>query len=182
MRLVGGTALALQLGHRNSVDLDFFGEWDSSVDFNGVLSRVGTVERRKDSGNIRMYLVSGFKVDIVHYTYKWLADTVEEDGVRMASPADIAPMKLEAICKRGNKKDFMDMAALLDHFPLADMIRFHGEKYDIKNEFTIMRSLTYFVDAEDSPMPRMFNTMTWTQAKKRILDAVREYERQIRMG
>ena len=90
-RLVGGTSLALQYGHRNSVDLDFFGKLDEDIDdLRQCLELMGTVVPIKEKKNIRIYEVNGVKVDFVDYSrYPWLTDPVLEEGLRLASPQDI---------------------------------------------------------------------------------------------
>ena len=106
-RLVGGTALALQLGHRKSVDLDFFGQINvDSQDLKEALRTLGTLTILNDSKNIHIYVLNEVKIDIVNYTYHWLDDVVYKDGIRLASPRDIAAMKITAIEGRGTKKRF----------------------------------------------------------------------------
>ena len=86
-RLVGGTALALQLGHRTSIDLDIFGKWDYSEDLAAALSRVGKVEKESESssGKMAFFFIDDVKVDCVSYEeYKWLDPPVDETGVRLA--------------------------------------------------------------------------------------------------
>ena len=96
-RLVGGTALALQLGHRKSVDLDFFGQINvDSQDLKEALRTLGTLTILNDSKNIHIYVLNEVKIDIVNYTYPWLDDVVYKDGIRLASPRDIAAMKITA--------------------------------------------------------------------------------------
>ena len=106
-RLVGGTALALQLGHRVSVDLDVFGKWDYAEDLQLELSGVGHAEKESGTPNGRMafFYVDGVKVDCVAYDmYPWLEPPVEEGGVRLAGVKDIAAMKVNAITNRGTRK------------------------------------------------------------------------------
>lgn len=80
-RLVGGTALALQFGHRKSVDLDFFGHIDvDSLDLQEALQTIGTLTTLKDSKNIHIYSLDGIKIDIVNYAYPWLDDVVIKNG------------------------------------------------------------------------------------------------------
>ena len=96
-RLVGGTALALQLGHRVSVDLDVFGKWDYSKDLYSVLSSVGHVEKESGSpdGRMAFFYIDGVKVDCVSYEmYEWLEPSLEMEGVRLAGIKDIAAMKI----------------------------------------------------------------------------------------
>ena len=172
-RLVGGTALALQLGHRLSIDLDLFGIWDRTIDLLHILGRCGTVTEEHRTNNICVYNVSDIKVDVVYYDYAWLRDPIRVDGIRLAMMEDIAPMKLEAINSRGSKKDFIDLAFLLEQFSLEQMLSLYREKFPQGSEYLVMRSLVYFDDAEDDPMPVMLKPLSWDAAKERICEAVR---------
>jgi hypothetical protein len=173
-RLVGGTALALQLGHRLSIDIDLFGIWDRELDLHEVLERCGSVIAEHRTQNIHVFNVNEIKVDVVYYEYEWLSSPVEVEGVRMALVNDIAPMKLEAINSRGSKKDFIDMAFLLEKFSLNEILEWYKAKYPNGSEYLVLRSLVYFDDAEDDPMPLMLKPMDWESAKERIRDAVRK--------
>jgi len=174
IRLVGGTSLALQLGHRKSVDLDLFG---SLGVMGGTLEHVlrghGAVELVNRSKVVETYFVRGVKVDFVNYPYVWLAEPLCADGLTLASSQDIAPMKLEAITNRGSKKDFIDLAFLLETYTLSEMLELYTAKYPHGSEFLVLRSLVYFDDAEDDPMPVMLKPLSWNEAKARICDAVR---------
>ena len=108
-RLVGGTALALQLGHRKSIDLDFFGSIDASLqEIASALSTSASVSPLSESSMKRFLIVDGVKVDVVNYPYSWIDEPVIEDGVALAGIKDIAAMKLSAITNRGTRKDFVD--------------------------------------------------------------------------
>ena len=123
-RLVGGTALALHLGHRVSVDLDIFGRWDYEKDLGLALSKVGRVEKESgtQSGKMAFFYVDDVKVDCVAYEeYAWIDAAVEESGVRLAGVRDIAAMKVNAVTNRGTRKDFVDVARLLDDYPLEEI-------------------------------------------------------------
>jgi len=127
--LVGGTALALQIGHRNSIDIDMFG--NSIIDedaFIDELNRFGRVEKLQKTKNILIVSVNNIKVDFVNYRYPLLEDFKNIDGVRMASKKDIAAMKLNAISGRGSRKDFIDLFFLLKEFSLEEMIKFYDDK------------------------------------------------------
>lgn len=176
-RLVGGTALALQLGHRVSVDLDIFGKWDYAADLVAELSKIGRVEKESGtaSGKMAFLYVEDIKVDCVSYEeYRWLDPPVEESGVRLAGVRDIAAMKINAITNRATRKDFVDMARLLEDHPLEEMFAWYREKYPAANPALAMRSMSYFADAETMPMPRMLTPFDWAAAKDRIRAAVRE--------
>ena len=175
MRLVGGTALALQYGHRQSIDLDFFGDLkcDKSETKN-ILSQYGKVTVLKETETIRIYVIDGIKVDFVHYScYPWLTPAVIENGLRLASPQDIAAMKVNAIEGRGTRKDFVDIYFLLKHFKLSELLEFYKQKYPEYSFFRALMSLTYFDDAEQQPMPNMLNPISWDVMKQKIIAEVK---------
>ena len=172
-RLVGGTALALQLGHRKSIDLDFFGTIDCEAEYlRESIAGIASLTILKESPHIHIYIVDGIKVDIVNYKYPWLDDVVLEQGLRLASVSDIAAMKITAIIGRGTKKDFIDIAFLLHHFSLEEILHFYAAKYNDSSVFMAMKSVAYFDDAEADPMPDMFVNQSWQQVKAYILSKI----------
>jgi predicted nucleotidyltransferase component of viral defense system len=176
VRLVGGTSLALQYGHRNSVDLDFFGNiGEENDEFKEILRKYGKLSILKESKNINVYIVNGIKIDIVNYKYPWIDNVIEEDGLRLASPTDIAAMKVNAIEGRGTKKDFIDIYFLLQHFSLNDILRFYQKKYPENSIFRALMSMTYFDDADRQIMPKMFVNITWEAIKINIKEIVDHY-------
>ena len=176
-RLVGGTALALQLGHRKSVDLDFFGQLPvSGIELEQALLVFGPVALANRSRLVETYFVRDIKVDFVDYPYPWLDTAVEIGGLRLASPRDIAAMKLSAITNRGSKKDFVDLAFLLERYPLSEMLTFYGQKYANASQFLVLKSLTFFEDAEETPMPLMLKPCDWTWVKQQVSNAVSEVQ------
>ena len=176
LRLVGGTSLALQYGHRSSVDLDFFGEITADdEDIKGVLRKFGSLLVLKESKNIKVYQLDGIKIDIVNYSYAWIDDAIVEDGIVLASPQDIAAMKINAIEGRGTKKDFIDIYFLLQHYTLKEILEFYTEKYPEYSIFRALMSLTYFEDAETQIMPRMFVDVSWNDIRDSVCKVVDEY-------
>lgn len=168
-RLVGGTALALQYGHRMSVDLDFFGSIDSdAVDLKLQLREMGKLSVIKESKNINIFLLDGIKIDIINYPYSWIDDAVKEDNIVLASPQDIAAMKINAIEGRGSKKDFIDIYFLLQHYSIHDILGFYAKKYPEYSIFRALMSMTYFEDAENQFMPRMFVNIDWEEIKETL--------------
>ena len=176
-RLVGGTALALQLGHRMSIDLDLFGKIDSDSEALRIafskqhLSAIVT----HTSTHIFQFLIQSIQVDIVNYPYPWLGDPVLGDGIALAGLSDIAAMKLSAITNRGTKKDFVDLFFLLNIYSLGEMLRLYKDKYPDGAIFNVMQSLTYFNDAETDPMPRLLAACQWSQVKQTITSTVRDF-------
>lgn len=174
-RLVGGTAIALQIEHRKSIDLDFFGEIDfANLDKGKIFKQFNTVKTIKSSSNINVLLINGIKVDFVHYSYPWLEDPLFEKGIRLAALKDIAAMKLAAITGRGSKKDFIDIYFLLDRFSLQEMMHFYNDKYFDGSEYMVLKSLTWFDDAEEDPMPEMIKDINWKTVKKTIIQEVKK--------
>ena len=176
MRLVGGTSLALQIGHRKSIDIDLFGnlssDYDSLID---ELKTLGEVVPLKNSKNIHSLLINEIKVDIVNYKYKWLSNKISADNLCLATIHDIAAMKLNAIIGRGSKKDFIDLFFILKDYSLATIMGFYTKKYNDGSAFLVLKSLIYFEDAEIEEMPFMFNNITWQKVKDSIKKAHASY-------
>ncbi len=173
--LAGGTSLALQIGHRNSVDIDLFGSSEIQHDsFSALLSNYGNVEESRNTKNIFIVEVNKIKVDIVNYRYSLLDDILVLDGIRMLSKKDIAAMKINAITGRGNKKDFIDLYFLLKDFSLREIMGFYNQKYYDGSEFMALKSLAYFEDADIQPEPKMFKEFDWNECKRYILEETRK--------
>lgn len=173
LRLAGGTALALRLGHRLSVDVDLFGTIDfTTVDVADVLGRYGRAELIQRSRNIEIYTVDGIKTDLVNYRYEWLRPTLDVDNMRMAALEDIAAMKLNAVSGRGSRKDFIDIYAMLKNYSIKEMMGFYSEKYYDGSVFQVRKSLTYFHDADQEAMPQMLWPLRWDEIKTGILTAL----------
>ena len=180
MRLVGGTALALQIGHRKSIDLDFFG----NIDFENIYTadtfkNFKKVLTLKFSKNINIFSIDNVKVDFVNYTYPWLQNEILIDGIRLAGIQDIAAMKLAAVTGRGSRKDFIDIYFLLQNYNLRQLMDFYNNKYYDGSEYMVLKSLTYFDDAEEDYSVDMIKKISWAKAKKFILDAVDIYNKEL---
>ncbi|MBK5246935.1 MAG: nucleotidyl transferase AbiEii/AbiGii toxin family protein [Peptostreptococcaceae bacterium] len=176
LRLVGGTALALQIGHRKSIDLDFFGKVDfEAIQTGSLFARFDTVEVIQKTKNINVFEINGVKVDFVNYSYPWLQDTLVIDGIRLALEKDLAAMKIAAITGRGRKKDFVDMYFLLKEISFTDIISLYNEKYFDASTYLALKSLTYFDDAEQDMDLDMIEPIEWIEVKKTILKEVKDY-------
>jgi len=175
-RLVGGTALALLLGHRLSIDLDLFGKIDQEIITRALQEKMfDDFVILSESKVIKHYVINDVKVDIVKYDYyPWIEDMIVEDGIRLAGLKDIAAMKIAAITNRGSKKDFIDLFFLLKQFSMSEILEFYQTKYhDIEIRMAIF-SLTYFVDADADDMPKMLIPTKWNDIKKRIIAEVKQ--------
>ncbi|MGB3005362.1 MAG: nucleotidyl transferase AbiEii/AbiGii toxin family protein [Chitinophagaceae bacterium] len=180
--LVGGTALALYLGHRVSVDIDLF----STNDFNNE-SLIAPLEDnfpgfsyRNTHNPIGLFgFIDGIKVDFVkHHHHPLIDKTVIEDGIRLLSIPEIMAMKISAIMKRGVKKDFWDIAELLKQYTVEDFIRYYTKKYPSQQLLvSVPFALTYFIDAEETETPISLKGQTWSSVKKFIQQKVSDYLR-----
>jgi hypothetical protein len=176
LRLVGGTALALKIGHRHSIDIDLFGQLETDIyTLSQKLNNIGKATLLNQTENIHVYLVNGIKVDLINYPYPWLEDTITIDGIRFADTKDIAAMKLAAITGRGTKKDFIDLYFLLKQFSLNEMISFYERKYTDGSAFLVLKSLSYFEDADREQGPKMLHQIPWNKIKKTITLEVQKY-------
>jgi hypothetical protein len=175
-RLVGGTSLALQFGHRESVDIDLFGTISSEHnEIKSTLSALGEVVSITNSKNINIFSVNAVKVDIVNYPYNWLAPPIKTERLVLADVCDIAAMKLSAITGRGSRKDFIDIYFILKHYSLKEMLSFYAQKYNEESGFLVLKSLAWFADAENEPMPKMKKEINWNDVKSVIRKELRTY-------
>jgi len=174
--LAGGTALAIQLGHRESIDLDFFSRNDFSVEkIKETLSQIGNLSVDYEEEGTLSGVLDGVKISFFHYNYDQLFPLVNYGEVFLADERDIAAMKIDTVSSRGSKKDFIDIYFLLKRYSLAQLIAFFENKFkNIKyNKLHILKSLIYFSDAENEPLPRMLVAFDWKQAEKKIESEVR---------
>lgn len=176
--LAGGTSLALQIGHRISVDLDFFGSMPLEIEeILDLLHPLGNVTILKQSRNILITDINGVKVDFVNYRYPLLNPPIVIDNLRLVRIEDIAAMKLAAIAGRGRKRDFIDLFFLLKSFSLPEMMGFYTQKYQDGSEMMIARSLTYFNDADSDEDMQMLQPISWDTVKTFITDTVKQHYR-----
>lgn len=178
--LVGGTALALLYGHRVSIDLDLFTtEHFSYTDVTSCLKHEfgNSFEHEEKESNFGVFcFINSVKVDLINYRHKQIDTTIIEDDIRMYSARDIAAMKIQAILGRGKKKDFWDIAELLQHYTVNEIISFHQQKFPSQQLLiSIPQALIYFADAEESGDPISLKGQTWESVKKIIQQKVSEY-------
>ncbi len=180
--LVGGTALSLLYGHRMSVDLDLFSNkpFENSTITDSLKSKFQdkfVMEEKQVRFGIFCY-IDGVKVDIIRHPHPLIRPEITLNGIRMFSTEDIIAMKVQAILGRGKKKDFWDIAELLQHFSIKDFIQFHKEKYTTQNLLiTVPQAITYFADAEESEDPISLKKQTWDNVQTFISKKVAEYLR-----
>lgn len=173
--LVGGTALALQMGHRLSIDLDLFAHQPFIAEnLLDNLKAKYSVQPLTVTDAIFIAVVEGIKVDCVRFKYPFAFPLLSVEGIRMADMKDIAPMKLDAVTKRGSKKDFFDMFYLFELFSPTQILGWYNQMFGHSTSFHVIRSLTYFEDAEKTEMPVVFDKkITWAVVKEEMIRIVR---------
>lgn len=176
--LSGGTALALQLGHRESEDLDFFNQnqFNSQI-LQQRLSTYGVLESVEIARGTLNVFLQGVKLQFLHYPYILLEKPTEWNGILVSSWIDIACTKLITISARGNKKDFIDLYMILKQTTLEKLFKKLDEKYQNinYNHAHILKSLIYFEDVDSQPIPRMHLDLDWQTVKDDIIAKVKEF-------
>lgn len=187
-RLVGGTSLSLQLGHRKSVDIDLFTAQDyGTLNFQSIDLWLSENFSYVDSTYFnhavpgKSYFIGdseadSIKLDIM-YTDPYIRDPIIYNNIRLASSEDIAAMKLEVISDRGRKKDFWDIAELLDHYTLKDLISFYSEMFPWAEGNDLIPKLTDFGRADDMEDPICLRGKAWELIKLDITEVVNDYIR-----
>lgn len=177
--LAGGTALALQMGHRISIDLDFF--TDTPFDALALLKSLESFFEIDDisstDNSLSLFIKIGessVKTDFIRHNYPRLRPLLTVEQIRLFSLEDIAAMKLNAVANRGAKKDFHDIHILLSRFTLPELLAFFEEKYQKHNSFTVTKSLAYFDDADLEPEPRTLLGLTWQEIKADLQQKLRD--------
>lgn len=179
--LAGGTAAALQMGHRRSEDFDFFSSEEfSPMEQTAQLAKLGEVKVLNQASGTLHVLFDGVRVSFLRYSYPLLMPTHRLLDLDVADVIDIALMKVAAIAGRGSKKDFIDLYWMCRSGPitLAKLPSLFAEKFkEVQySAYHIARSLTFFEDADPDPMPEMLANVSWEQVKAFFVDAKDELE------
>jgi Nucleotidyl transferase AbiEii toxin, Type IV TA system len=168
--LAGGTAAALQMGHRVSVDFDFFTprEFVPGI-FAGRLSQTGLFEKEQADKGTVLGKFEKIKFSLFVYHYPLLFPAVKYLSSAIADIRDIAAMKIDAITSRGAKRDFIDLYFICQTgYSLKVLLDFYNRKYKTlaSNFIHIEKSLVFFDDAEPEPMPKMLKKANWQEIKR----------------
>lgn len=184
-RLVGGTALSLQLGHRKSVDVDMFTDAEyGSIDFPNIDKFLKINFNYVDSLDLKVALGKSYflgksekqsiKFDLF-YNEPFIRPEMKIDGIRFASPDDLVAMKIDVIGRGGRKKDFWDIHELLEIYSLNEMIDLHKERYPYAhNEDEIFSGLRNFLSADDDFDPVCLKGKYWELIKLDIVEALEQ--------
>lgn len=183
--LAGGTALALQLGHRVSVDLDFFSPSDELGDASRreiitALQERFSLEVVENVFSTLVLNIHGSSVGFFSYSYRLLISVVMVEGVALAGILDIGLMKMDAIATRGARKDFYDLYFIARHVPLEDMLERAKDKYPYVRDFGIMvlAALGDFENADQDVPIESYPPVSWDEVKDFFVREVRRIGRQ----
>jgi len=173
--LVGGTALALQIGHRISIDIDLFSP--AVFDENSLkeyLNRDYQFEEEFRGSHTLKGIIEDIKIDLITHAYPFVQAPSLEQNIRMASLPDIAAMKLNAIHGNGTRiKDFVDIAYLSSQLTLSQMLEAYAVKYAASNITSAVKSLAYFGDINVNEPVRMTNPVfEWKKIETRIVEMI----------
>ena len=180
--LAGGTALALQLGHRTSIDLDFYSFKKIQIEkITHILTT--NLPKIKIIGTAEGTIFGKFKkteFSLFYYPYKLLKAPILFEKILLASIEDIAAMKVAAVIQRGTKRDFIDIYYLLKKYSLKKLIGLTLKKYPGYQEQLVLRALIYFKETEKKSKKRSIKILdksfSWEKAKKEIFEKVRKYQ------
>ena len=168
--LAGGTALSLQLGHRRSVDLDFFSPTEDIPTIRSVLEETlapfHPILADSAWGNL-VYLANGVRLGFYGYGFPLVAPLVEIEGVRLASVEDIALMKLDTLLSRAARKDFYDLYFICQKTPLRELLNLAPQKYASVRDFEAqtVKRLVYFENADADEDPVILQPISWQEVK-----------------
>ena len=179
--LGGGSALSIYFGHRVSIDLDWFfaTEMGDTLLLAESLRRAGLGITNVQTGPGTLHgSLHGVRVTFWEFRYPLLEPLtrLKEMGCALASPDDLACMKLSAIAQRGLRKDFCDLYVLgTNHRPLPELIHLYQRKFKVRDISPVLYGLSFFDDAESEPMPHLLLDVSWRVIKKTIQGWVQEF-------
>ncbi len=175
-RLVGGTALALQYGHRVSVDIDLF--TDKSFDKTLLLAAISEIyqpTRVSKTTNGLTFFIKEIKIDLCNWAVPFVGKLIEDDGIRMASPEDIGAFKLDAVVSRKEQKDFYDLYFLLAQYSFETLIQSYRQKYPYNNTKDIFTAIAGISEADVSASPILASPLQWDVVKESLKNQSQTY-------
>lgn len=179
--LAGGTALALYIGHRISIDFDFY--TPEGFESRKILRKfekskitINLIQTQEDTLILK---ASGIEVSLFTYPYRLVRPLIKTEYLDLASLEDIAAMKLVAIIQRGIRRDFIDLYFLIKLLGLKKVFRACERKYPRFNKYLALQALTYYDDADKAASERNLVTLKrvpWEGIKKFITASVKEFK------
>lgn len=171
--LVGGTSLALRMGHRKSVDLDLFTKDDFDLqELRELLVNKYDFQVSYEKGKTLKGFINNVKIDLIKYVYPQVCSVETIEGIRFESIPDVIAMKLSAICDNGSRmKDFIDIAFLSSKYSFDDMLKFYSVKFPSSNQMMLAKALVYFADIDfNEDIVMLKYDFNWDKIAKRLND------------
>jgi hypothetical protein len=174
--LAGGTAISLQIGHRKSMDLDFFTKHEFNED--------QWIQKLEKSYNLELFSkdwqtiigdINNVKFSLFYYKYPLIKKLIQFENIKLASLGDLAAIKLDTVISRGTKRDLVDIYFLAQKFGLDNLYKFYDQKFGNfeEREIMIKKSLIYFDDAENDVDPNMLVDFKWGDLKTYFMKNVK---------
>lgn len=178
--LVGGTSLALRMGHRKSVDLDLFTKDDFDLqELRELLVNKYDFQVSYEKGKTLKGFINNVKIDLIKYDYPQVCSVETIEGIRFESIPDVIAMKLSAICDNGSRmKDFIDIAFLSSKYSFDDMLKFYSTKFPASNQMMLAKALVYFADIDfNEDIVMLKYDFNWDKIAKRLNDMTLQRDR-----
>lgn len=181
--MAGGTALALQLGHRTSLDFDFYTEkkFDNEKLLRELEKRFKDIKLIQNPEQTLIVKINGKEISFFHYPYPLIYSLVRNKEIpSLASKKDIAATKVMAIIQRGTKRDFIDICFLIKEFGLKEIFEIANKKYPSFNKYLALQALTYFKDAEKEKKKRKvtyIKEVNWPKIKDFLIKTVSDFKK-----
>lgn len=181
--LAGGTALALELGHRISLDFDFYieGELNPETLLQNLQKHFKNVQLIREAKNTLILSIDNIEVSLFSYPYPLISPLIKLPEVNLASMEDICAMKIVAIIQRGTKRDFIDIYFLTKRFGLERIFALTQKKYKgLFNKYLALQALTYFTDADKEREEQRAKTLigiSWDEIKKELIKIVEDFKK-----
>lgn len=178
--LVGGTSLALRMGHRKSVDLDLFTKDDFDLQgLRELLVNKYNLRVSYEKGKTLKGFINNVKIDLIKYDYPQVCSVETIEGIRFESIPDVIAMKLSAICDNGSRmKDFIDIAFLSSKYSFDDMLKFYSTKFPASNQMMLAKALVYFADIDfNEDIVMLKYDFNWDKIAKRLNDMTLQRDR-----
>lgn len=179
--LAGGTALALQLGHRDSIDFDFFSPKSFSTEIlfqkiQKIFVSHSIVKTQEEKDTLTVEIDSSIKISFFIYPYELIKPLIDEENFRIAAISDIGAMKLSAITSRSILKDYVDLYFILHQIELGELLNLTKEKFPSIDANPILKSLVYFDDIREEPILFKHNDdVSFKIVKKYLVALIRDY-------
>lgn len=180
--LAGGTALAFQIGHRDSIDFDFFTEL--AIDTEKLFEELRDyfvehtiIKNQEEKNTLGIVIDETIKCSFMKYNYPLIGEVIEDNFFRLASISDIACMKLATIVSRATLKDYVDIYEILKLYSLEQVLEWQKQKLPSQDTALVLKSLVYFDDIDLTPIEFMpEKKVSFEEIKFFLIEVVKKHQ------